>query len=423
MLYRTFLMSLTVLALLTATARAATLTLAECLAKAKTANHELLVSSFNEQIAAQAIDTARSGWLPQINARGGYTVQNEPQAAFIMNQVARTQQDSFAHASVAAEQVLCDFGKTSARYERAQSLRDAADFSHEARKQDIFLQVVQAYYAILEFGKLQQAASEEVLQMTDHLRIAKNLFDQGVVTRNDLLQAEVQLANSRQRLLMEQNRLDNGWLYMNYLTGSAPTFRAELTTEAVLSHDTALPPSQFLPDKRAEVQSLRKNLVADTLSIKEIRTQYFPELFARLGVDYVENDRAKEQAILYATVGLRVNLFDGLATTSRYRQAVRTRQQAEEQLRMLEAQVSLEYATAQNDAKIAAERIAATAQAVRQGEENLRLNKSRYQEQVGTATDVIDAQTLLTKTRADHYRAIFDHQVAIARIKKANGEL
>ncbi|MDD2320559.1 MAG: TolC family protein [Geobacteraceae bacterium] len=180
---------------------------------------------------------------------------------------------------------------------------------------------------------------------------------------------------------------------------------------------------EFPLTNRAEVMSLRKGIEADNLAIKESRSFYFPEIFTRLGVEYVQNKKVEEQAILYATVGLKINLFDGLATTSRYRQAVQSRMQNEEQLRMVESQIHLEYETACNDSRIAAERIRTAEKAVLQGEENLRINKDRYQEHVGTATDVIDAQTLLTKTQTEFYRAVFDHQVAIARIKKAKGEL
>ncbi|MDO8786137.1 MAG: TolC family protein, partial [Syntrophales bacterium] len=68
-------------------------------------------------------------------------------------------------------------------------------------------------------------------------------------------------------------------------------------------------------------------------------------------------------------------------------------------------------------------RIRVTEKAIEQGEENLRITRDRYQNLVGTATDVIDAQTLLTQIRADNYRAGFDYQVAIARVKRAMGEL
>jgi outer membrane protein len=124
-----------------------------------------------------------------------------------------------------------------------------------------------------------------------------------------------------------------------------------------------------------------------------------------------------------ATVGLKINLFDGFTTTSRYRQALKSRSQAEERLRQMEADFALEYRTAVNDAGVAKQRISVTETSITQGEENLRINRDRYQEQVGTATDVIDAQTLLTQIRTEHYQAIFDYQVALARVKRARGEL
>jgi len=243
------------------------------------------------------------------------------------------------------------------------------------------------------------------------------------VTRNDLLQAEVQLANSKQQRLMAANRVENGWLFLNYLTGRPSTFRADLEEAPPADSLPNDGDKGFSPENRAEIKALRQGITADEMAVKESRSHYFPELFARLGADYVENDRVQEQVILYATVGLRVNLFDGLATTSRLRQAVQSRSRSEEQLRQVEAGIRLEYDTAANDARIAAERILTSVQSVRQGEENLRINKDRYQEHVGTATDVIDAQTLLTKTKTEYYRAVFDHQVAVARIKKAKGEL
>jgi outer membrane protein TolC len=97
--------------------------------------------------------------------------------------------------------------------------------------------------------------------------------------------------------------------------------------------------------------------------------------------------------------------------------------QSRESLRQLEAQVRLEYDTALNDARVSAERIATVKKSIQQGDENLRINKDRYMEQVGTATNVVDAQTLLTQTKTEYYRALFDYQVAVARVKKALGEL
>jgi outer membrane protein TolC len=112
-----------------------------------------------------------------------------------------------------------------------------------------------------------------------------------------------------------------------------------------------------------------------------------------------------------------------MATTSRLRQAVKLLEKEKDRLREIEELYRLEIQTAQNDLTVARERIELTRSAIRQSEENLRINNDRYKAQIGTATEVIDAQTLLSQTRSDHYQALFDYQVARARVQRAAGEL
>jgi outer membrane protein TolC len=402
---------------------AETLTLSDCLKRAASANHDLKVAEYDTLIARENIGIGRSGYLPRVDFQGGYTAQQAPQSFIIMNFQAPTQQRDYAFYSASIEQTVYDFGRTSSRYERAKSLTNATSYGFSARKQDVFLQVVEAYYGVLESLKFLQSADEELVQMTDHLKVARNLFDQGVVTRNDLLQAEVQLANSKQRSLAAANNVKNTWLYLNYLTGQPPNSRADLVDSQERAPALTNSEAEKVMARRPEILAQKKNIDAGELSVKESRSGYFPEIFTRLAADYVENKMVKEQTILSATIGLRINLFDGLATTSRYRQSVEALSQNREALRRLEASVHLEYDTAMNDARVAAERIDTVKKSIQQGEENLRINKDRYMEQVGTATNVIDAQTLLTQTRTDYYRAVFDYQVAVARVKKALGEL
>jgi outer membrane protein TolC len=94
-----------------------------------------------------------------------------------------------------------------------------------------------------------------------------------------------------------------------------------------------------------------------------------------------------------------------------------------EQHKDLNQQVQLDVQTALLKVRETADRIRVTEKAVTQGEENLRLNEERYKEQVGTATDVIDAQTLLTKTRVNYYTALYDHQMAKAQMLWAMGAI
>ncbi len=407
-----------------AIAQAGPLTLKDCLIQAGTSNRSLKAIAYDQTIAAEGEHIGRSGYFPRVDIQGGYTAQLEPQSIDLGNgKTMATQQADYGFASLGIYQTLYDFGRTDARAGRARTEHEAATFSYKGYEQDIFLQVVTTYFGILQAQHLVQAAEEEVTQMTDHLQVARNLYEQGVVTRNDLLQAEVRLAGSQQRLLDSQNRLDNAWLQLNYLMNQKADYRASLEDSTTISPPAATAGDEKALDNRPEVKALKKNLEGSNFEVQESRGGYYPEIFARAGVDYVQNKEVKEQAIMAATIGIKFNLFDGLATTGRYRQAIATRSKNEEALRQLQAIIELEYRTAVNDARVAFERIRVAETSIRQGEENLRINKDRYQAQVGTATDVIDAQTLLTQARTDYYHSTFDYQVAVARIRKALGEL
>jgi outer membrane protein TolC len=163
--------------------------------------------------------------------------------------------------------------------------------------------------------------------------------------------------------------------------------------------------------------------VARGFEVQENRENYLPEVYTRLGMDYVQNDRVREQTIFSATLGIRINLFDGFAADAAREKAVKQRSRQQDALRLAQQRALLEISTARNDVTVARERLSVSEAAIRQSDENLRINRERYQERVGTATEVLDAQTLSTQAKTEHYRALYDYQVATARLQNAHGEL
>ena len=251
--------------------------------------------------------------------------------------------------------------------------------------------------------------------------MAQVLFEEGVVTRNDVLQADVRLASARQKKLTVTNKRENGWLRLNFLTGSEPAFRGELDETATLDSRVAIETGH--PEKRHDIKAQQRVLEARDFEVREYRENYLPEIYTRLGMDYVQNDKVREQVVFSASLGVRINLFDGFASDAAHEKAVKQRSKQQDALRLTEQRALLEISTARNDVAVAKERIATSEAAIIQSEENLRINKERYQERVGIASEVLDAQTLVTQTKTDYYRALYDYQTAAARLQNALGEL
>jgi len=403
---------------------AETLTLNDCLKRANANNPTLKTSAWDSRLAEENVRLVSASQYPRIDAQAGYTIQHKPQAVVIAGNSAETQQAQYATANIAANYTIYDFGRREARTQQAVSATGVSSNLFKVHQSDIFLQVIETYFAILESEKLIKNAQDEVIQIEQHRKIAQALFEEGVVTRNDILQADVRLAASRQRLLSSNNRRDNMWLQLNFLTGSNETFRADLEENAVVTTTemNKLDESEVL-NRRNEIQALRQSIEASEAEVKETTNGFMPELYTRLGMDYIQNKKAREQAIYSAIIGIKLNIFDGFSTTATKEKAIKNRSRSLDLLRQTESQIRLEVATSKNNARIAAERIAVSEAVIRQSEENLRINSERYKERVGTATEVLDAQTLSTQARTDFYSALYEHQISLARLKRAVGEL
>lgn len=408
---------------------AAQLNLADCLRMAREHNPLLTATRAELPVAQQQEQLSDSSLYPRVDLQGGYTAQLDPQAMLVNGIAMENQQAHYAFANLAATYTIYDFGRRDARRSQARSATSVVENGIRSKEQDVALQVIEAYFAVLEAEKLIETTQQELTTINEHYRVAQALYDNGVVTKNDLLQADLRTASARQKLLAVRNQADNLKMQLNFLIGGDLDKLPELDESSLFAGDSEPGKGEgegTLVDaalKRPDIQKLHKQLDISEQEIKESRTMFYPELFARASLDYLQNNKLREQAIYAGTVGLKINLFDGFGSTAAREKAVSQRQQVNQQLNLVRQQALLELSTAQNDLNVARERIEVTRNAIRQGEENLRINQDRYQERVGTATDVLDAQTLLSQARTEYYQAYYAHQVATARLQKAAGLL
>ena len=417
--------SLVFLSLAVAThAWGAPLSLQECLQKADDNNPDLKSAAWDSRIAEEGSRMASGAVYPHVDAATGYTIQMKPQAVKMRGTETETQDANYAFAGIAASYTIYDFGRRNARILKEQAYTEAASQGFMFSRSSVALQVIEAYFRVLEADKLARTAAEEVARITEHRRVAQVLLEEGTVTRNDVLQADVRLASAQQKQLALRNNYANSWLLLNFLTGSSPDFRGELD-ETTAVNSTGLPGANDSDSagKRPDILAKKQVLEARGYEVQENRENYLPEIYSRLGIDYVQNDRVREQVIYSATLGIRINLFDGFAADAAREKAVKQRSRQQDALRLAQQRALLEIGAARNDAESARERINVAEAAIKQSEENLRINRERYQERVGTATEVLDAQTLTTQAKTEHYRALYDYQVATARLQSARGEL
>ncbi len=406
------------------------LTLSEGLRLAKENNRLIRIAQRDESISEQDTLIAKAKMLPDINAAVDQTfLARQPNAVFGPLVVPVSEKDFFSY-SLNIQQTLYDFRKNASHYEATKALFNTKRLDEKRIRNFVALDFGLNYFDLLEAEKTILVAEKEVDRLESHLGDAKNLYEEGVITKNDLLQAEVRISDAKQRLFTARNlravtasRLNNVLVRpLNTNVEVTDTYIKELKglSADILSLDIEKA-WENAERQRPEIQIVDETMRALELERISKKADYYPKFFVRGSYDYVENRFQTPNGNLSLIVGLGINLFSGGSTKAEVQKVDHQRLRLLEEKNNIIDGIKLELEKYILDSKSARERIAVTKDAVEQAEENLRINRIKYEDGVGTATDVLDAVTLLTVAETNYYRSIYDLSRAEAAVLYSMG--
>ena len=394
------------------------------------------VSRLQALIAGEEVVRARSGFLPTVKSEVSQNIyDNEVQAKIPSGSIPGfsapggyitfpSTNRNYWSSKTYLDQTIFDFWGTPARYQAAVLGKSASLLDTAKTRDDLFLNVSQGYFMTLRAQKLEMVATQDVTDLKAHLKIAQDQYEFGTVTYNDVLQAQVSLADAEQRLIVAKTDTINIRSALNKVLAlpvSAPT---------VLKDEKLETRPWGLDEATNEAVKQRSDLKASTDRISQqekvvtqTKSQFFPRIYGQAGMTWQQNQFMLHDTQWYGIFGMQWTLFSGLDTKAQVSQARLKVEQLQEQHRDLNDQVRLDVQNAYLKVKQTADQIRTTQTAVTQADENLRLNEERYKESVGTATEVIDADTLLTRTRVNYWAAVYDHQMAKAQLLWAMGAI
>ena len=189
------------------------LTLEEGIKIAVEDGRDITIARSDEDAARAAVSLARSPWLPFVDLYARETwLQYQPAEKLPPSFITPggptsipAGQDRFVTYGVRATQLLYDFGKTSSEIDAAKFGLRARESETQQTRNQAALDFIVAYLDLLESEKLLQVANEEVTNYEAHKKDTEARYAAGVVTRNEVLQADVTLSDSRQRRLSAEN--------------------------------------------------------------------------------------------------------------------------------------------------------------------------------------------------------------------------
>jgi outer membrane protein len=399
----------------------AELSLAEALREIAARSTVAVTAGLDLAAARENTRRAQGAYYPSVSFSAGYELRDrEVIAKFGALQAPETERN-FAVAEIDATQLLWEGGRRSSTMRSSRSVEDATAMQGQADVRAAQLDGMSTYLGILVSKAERRVLAQRETNLKDHLREVRDLFDQGVVARNDLLSTEVRLRSVQD----QAGRVDNDEAVavqaLNRLMGRSPGEPLLLPLE--LPSPPPLPASlENLTKRTAEgnkqILTLRARLKAEQDTVAMRKADSYPTLIGQASHTYQQNRYLVYPNANVLFLGLNWQAYDGGIRRAKVREAEITVAKTQQEIADLHSQLETRVDRAYRD-YLQALREAATAETnVKASEENLRIVEDQYRSGLAKSTDVLDAESTLAESRfalvSQHYNAYLKQGALLA---------
>jgi outer membrane protein len=400
--------------------------------------NSLVIRSADEGIfyARAKKKEAGTGFLPMFSASYNYTrLSDDPYVDFPGNPpfmpamtITTGTKDNYTLAFEVKQPIFAG----GAIYYNYLANKTGEDVASQEKRQNILTvieEVKTAYYSILKAAKVKDAAVKSVEMLKGHRDTAKAYYDVHLVPLNDLLRAEVEVANAQRNLLAAENAVEIANANFNTILRRGINTPVEIIDSfEVVPFDMGIDECintaiNMRPEMKAAVARQKQS----ESMLKVEKAGFVPTIGAsgrleRYGDEpELQGSPYRQKDDWYISAAATWNFWEWGRTKDRVDAGRARVNQADNAILQTGDRIALEVKRAWLDLKEAEKQVSVTKSMIKSAEENFRVSSERYKEQLGTAVDVLDAQSLLTKARADYARAVGDYNILLARIERVIG--
>jgi outer membrane protein len=396
------------------------LTLDEAVAAAVARRPAVRASREAAASAEASAREARGALLPQLGLDGRWThARTDPPEGEAFSS------DSTS-ASLSADVLVWDFGRTSSRWRSAQASADAASEDARATAQQAILEARLAYFGVLAAVALDQVAAQALANGERHLSDTEAMVQAGSRAAIDLARLRTQVATARAAAVRTRNAVRTARTRLDVAMGvpgqpdyatvapSIPALAAEeRPTDALFAQAVAA---------RPELAALRASVSAGAHAVKAADRALWPSLRASAGAAGAGSDALDPAWTASAAVSLSWTLFDGLSARAAAEGARARLEATRAQLDERGQQVWKELDEAASDVASARAQRPAAEEGVEASKDLLGYAEARYREGVGSSLELADAELELVNAAAQRVQVEYDLASARARLLSAVGQ-
>jgi outer membrane protein TolC len=330
----------------------------------------------------------------------------------------------FELAELKLQYLVIDFGRRLGTFQAAKLGMDIAQLQTDRAYQTVANEVAVAYYNVLRSRALRRTAREAVRRSEDQRDVARKLAGGGVLEREQVLRSEVQLAESLRLLDTAEEGVGIADAALSLAIGLKPGHGIAVVEPAAIPefrpglHDCL----EIAIRRRREFQVARRSVEVAQEGDRVANASFAPRVVAEGTLIDLQQSAPRGHAdIALGFIRMEWTMFEGgrriaarRVTDSKVREAMA---QAESIADTIAFQVNENYRRLVT-ARLGIDR---SGPAVEQSRENYRLVRARAVEGDATPSEIIDAETALTRAEQNHLNSIYDYLSAIARLEFVMG--
>ncbi|WP_344757772.1 TolC family protein [Mucilaginibacter dorajii] len=298
-------------------------------------------------------------------------------------------------------------------------------------KDEIAYDVISSYYNLYKVLQSKKVVAQNLATIDGQIKQAQRFFDQGLVTKNDVLRFQLQRSNVELNGIdLETNRRIINY-NLNVLLGLPEG--TQLNIEQIVEADRPVAPLSNYIDSayasRVELQQADLRGKVSETNIKTIKANTLPTLAASGSAYYVDvnsNPIPKSgQFITPLSVGLTLSWNFGNLWTNKNKitEAKIQREQVDINKNITIDRIKDEVNQNYQNWTMALDKIKLLQTSIDQAGENNKILESKYKSNIASATDRADAETLLYQAQINLELAKADAGLAYYTLLKSTGKI
>ncbi|MFM1827988.1 MAG: hypothetical protein RL624_229 [Bacteroidota bacterium] len=309
-------------------------------------------------------------------------------------------------------------------------LLKAAELDANANKNELILNTIQAYTNLYKCTISLKLIKENKTQASKRLKDIEQLYKNNIVSRNDLLKAQLQVQQVELQQLEVSSELELSKINMNLLLGLASTTPLDVDSNYTnqLQIDQLTINSidyweNLVMQERPELLSLNNRIEASKKNIQIVKSDNYPSFALSGGYIYADiNNFLGISNALNGGIAMRYSISSLWKGSEKITQAKSKTMELELMKSQLSDQVKLQVNKSFQQFVVAKQKINVFRNSIQQVSENYKIVESKYKNNLATVQELLDADVLQFQAKVQYEFAKADATIAYYHLLQVSNQ-